>query len=306
MGFAWGVHWTSTENWSNCLGFTDEKLAAEEQSGSTARQELIRVSSEDANENHARRAEAAEARAAALETDLVAERQARVQAELAAAAVPDAAAAAAPATEDAAVLMAALEVAEAAVKAKDGQIQRQEAELQAMEEMMMESQAEMDLLESQTEPEVLNSPPRDLLLMVAPNETVEFGRKLRVSCGDMTTLNEQVAQQLSLTAPIVIAAAIATGESPVPYLLQGIHTCSQTLQSAPGLGSICDRCVLWSRYADFNSVPEKAKIQVWPAGLFASGDSSEILRTKVGSLEAALASKVEEMGISAKDRRDSH
>ena len=57
--------------------------------------------------------------------------------------------------------------------------------------------------------------------MVAPNEIVEFGRKLRISsCADMETLNDQVAQQLSLTVPIVIAPSVAAGDAPVPYAVR--------------------------------------------------------------------------------------
>lgn len=169
------------------LGAAKERLAVEEQSGTTTGQELIRVSSEDGKANNAGRAEAAEARVAGLEAELVAERQARVQAELAAAANRSAApAAGAPATEDAAVLVGALAAAEAAAKDKEQQ-------LQMMEEMMTETQTEND-----SQLQELSGQIQQLTAQVAAaGGGAKWGKDKM--CAEMTTAEREALAVLGLT-----------------------------------------------------------------------------------------------------------
>jgi hypothetical protein len=80
---------------------------------------------------------------------------------------------------------------------------------------------------------------REFLLMVAPNKHVPHGRKLRISsCADMPTLLSSIAEQLQLKSSVAITpVANATGELPDPY-------------------------------REFERVPAKGKVQVWPADTY--------------------------------------
>lgn len=80
---------------------------------------------------------------------------------------------------------------------------------------------------------------RNFLMMIAPNQYVPIGRKLKISCADMPSLLQEISEQLGLGGAIVLATAVNESTAPSPY-------------------------------QSFAEVPEKAKVQVWPANMFQS------------------------------------
>ena len=80
---------------------------------------------------------------------------------------------------------------------------------------------------------------RSFLLMVVRNQYVPVGRKFRISCADLPSLVGQISKQLGLDGAVVISAAVDEQSTPIPY-------------------------------KTFAEVPDKGKVQVWPAQMFQS------------------------------------
>ena len=87
-------------------------------------------------------------------------------------------------------------------------------------------------------PEGPTADARNFLLMVSPNQIVSIGRKLKLSAVDMQSLIQGVCEELNLAGSFVVAPAVPSGTEPAPY-------------------------------PSFADVPEKGKVQVWPAEMFA-------------------------------------